>query len=232
MGSSRLPGKVLAKIEDKAILEWIFHRCGLSVKTSGLVLATTDLPADTPLEALAKRWNIPAFRGSESDVLGRYLGAAEMVGADPVIRITADCPLIDPGIIDQAIDAYMAAPADYLYIDGYPNGLGAAEVISLSGLKRAFFATGPSDAYYREHVMTYLTANPDDFLLRIERAPENLFWPELRLCVDEALDLEVVRLVCRHFAPRMDFTAAEIISFLREKTGITAINADVVQKNT
>lgn len=230
MGSSRLPGKVLAEIEGQPILDWVFYRCRRSVNAAGVILATTDMPADDPLESLARRRKVPVFRGSEHDVLRRYVEAAVAFRVDSVIRITADCPLIDPEIIDQAIDAYMAVSADYLYIEGYPNGLGAAEVLSVAALHRAYRATKPSDIYYREHVMTYLTSNPGEFSLCIKKAPSNLFWPELRLCVDEPLDLELVRFVCRQFAPRMDFTATEVISLLRARADMAAINASVVQK--
>lgn len=224
-GSTRLPGKVLAKICDRTLLEYVLYRCKLSAKLAGVMLATTKLKDDDPLELIAHSMKVGIFRGSENDVLERYLKAAELANADVVVRITADCPLIDPDIIDQAIEVYLQSPADYVFISGYPGGLGAAEVLTISSLRRAYEETAPSDTYYREHVMTYLTDNPTKFSLRIKQAPPGVNRPEFKLSVDEQSDLDVVRHICEYFYPRMDFSAHEIIAFLDQHPEISCINA-------
>ncbi|GAB6037194.1 spore coat polysaccharide biosynthesis protein SpsF [Fundidesulfovibrio butyratiphilus] len=230
MGSTRLPGKVLAPLEDFRLLEWVVHRCSLSRAVAGIVLATSDLPADDPLEALAATLGLPVHRGNQHDVLDRYLGAATMADADPVIRITGDCPLIDPQVIDQTLALFSAQAVDYACIDGYPRGLGDVEVFRLSALRKAHESTSPADTYYREHVTTFLVEHPNLFSQRIDRAPRDLEWPEARLCVDEPDDLEAVRMVCRHFAPRKDFDVSEIVALLRSRPDIVARNASVRQK--
>ena len=229
-GSTRLPGKVLAKICDRTLLEYVLYRCKLSAKLAGVMLATTKLKDDDPLELIAHSMKVGIFRGSENDVLKRYIQAAEQVEADVIVRITADCPLIDPEIIDQAIEDYLQCPADYVFITGYPNGLGAAEVLTVSALQRAYEETAPNETYYREHVMTYITDNPIKFSLRIKQAPAELNRPEFNLSVDVKSELDVVRRICEHFYPRMNFSTREIIVFLDEHPEVLSLNTSVKQE--
>jgi len=230
-GSKRLPGKVLASICGISLVEYVILRCQLSIRLGGVILATSNKKRDDLLEDIACSMGIGIYRGSESDVLGRYLKAAETVGSEVIVRITADCPLIDPRIIDQAVDAYRTQPADYVYIRGYPNGLGAAEVLQVRALRRAHAETTQSDTYYREHVMTYLTDNPNKFSINIRSAPEDLSRPEIRLSVDEQPDLDLVRKICEYFYPRRDFGAAEIIEFLDKNPEVAGINAKISQRS-
>jgi spore coat polysaccharide biosynthesis protein SpsF len=230
MASTRLPGKVLARICDSTLLEYVLHRCKLSLELNGVVLATTTLKDDDPLELIGRSMGVGVFRGSESDVLERYILAAEAASVDVIVRITGDSPLIDPGIIDQVIELYLESHCDYVFISGYPNGLGAAEVLTVPSLRRAYEETTVGDTHYREHVMTYLTDNPSKFSLCIKQAPRDLYRPELRLCVDEQPDLDVVRLICEHFYPRRDFSAREIITFLDRHPEVSRINTHVKQK--
>ena len=230
-GSSRLPGKVLAKLADHTVLYYVIRRCQQSRNLRSILVATTRHAADDPVAHLAESLGVGVYRGSENDVLKRYAEAATQVKADPVIRITADCPLIDPAVIDEMIDLYIRYPYDYVFIDGYPRGSDGAEVLSLSSLQRTLEETRPEDTYYREHVMTYLVDHPEKFSLKIEKAPEALRRSDLRLCVDEQADFELVRHVCEHFAPREDFTLLEIIAFLDQHPEIAMLNRHVRQKN-
>lgn len=229
-GSTRLPGKVLKNISGFTMLDWVIYRCGLSRNVKEIVLATSNLIQDDSVAEIGENSGIGVFRGSEIDVLERYVQAAEWAGFDVVVRITADCPLIDPIIIDQAVSIYQESSADYIYIDGYPNGLGAAEILSLSSLKKVMSETAPDELYYREHVMTYITENGTRFLINIQKAPEGLNHPEIRLCVDEKEDLDLVRIVCKKFFPRRDFTTAEIIGFLHDYPEYGQINRHIKQK--
>ncbi|MGD0896511.1 MAG: glycosyltransferase family protein [Thermoguttaceae bacterium] len=229
LSSTRLPGKVLLPLGDFTVLHYVVRRCQLSMKLADVIVATTTNASDDALVGYAKSLGVAVFRGSETDVLERYVGAAVQSQADPIVRITSDCPLIDPGIIDRAVGEYEAAPADYVVIDGYPRGTGDAEVMPLSALQQACERTRPTDAHYREHVMTYLTDHPQEMQLHVVEAPESLRRP-FRLCVDEQADLDVVRCVCDEFSPRIDFTLAEIIAFLDQHPEITARNSHVRQK--
>jgi spore coat polysaccharide biosynthesis protein SpsF (cytidylyltransferase family) len=231
-GSSRLPNKVLLPLSQGSVLDYVISRCLRSGKAKGVVVATTVTASDDPIVETAKRWGVPCFRGSEADVLDRYVRAGEAAGAEQVVRVTADCPLIDPAVIDEVITIFEQNPADYVYIEGMPNGLGAAELMPLATLQRVWTLTRPEDAHAREHVMTYITAHPDQFRLTIRACDPAVHRPDWRLCVDEAADLEVIRRIAAHFAPRTDFSGIEIVRFLDASPTILAINHGVRQRTS
>lgn len=230
MGSTRLPGKVLMELGGSTVLDYVFDRCALSRRAAGMVLATSDCPEDDALERWARARGVRCFRGSRSDVLERFLGAAASVGADPVVRVTGDCPLIDPGIIDAVLELYASRPSDYAFIEGYPRGVDGVEAISLASLRDSAARTGPDETYYREHVMTYIAEHPDRYRVTLAKAPEELRGEEYRLCVDEPADLDLVRAVCDHFLPRREFRLPEILAYLRANPDIARLNAHVRQK--
>ena len=230
MTSTRLPGKVLKDLCGHSVLDYVVRRCQLSRRLAGVVLATTDEPADDCLVAVARSLGIDVFRGSREDVLDRYLNAARCCGADPVIRITSDCPLIEPALIDAVIECYERTDAEFVYTEGFPRGTGDAELVPLAALQKAWDVTRPDEAYYREHVVTYPWRHPDEFRHHVVEAPAEIRKLDYRLCVDEADDLEVVRRICEHFAPRIDFNLAEIVEFLDRNPQVAAINRHVVQK--
>lgn len=214
MGSKRLPGKVLATLSSHTVLEFVIQRCRLSKNTSEIMVATTTLPHDDAVMELAASLGVLVCRGSEDDVLSRYVDAAQLLQASVLIRITADCPMIDPKLIDRVVDMYQHAPADYVFVQGYPIGLGAAELLTVSALRRSLAETSIEEKYYREHVMTYILDHPEKFALHIENAPPEYRKPEIHLSVDEPVDLDIVRRICEHFAPRLDFQTQEILGFL------------------
>lgn len=126
MASSRLPGKVLLPLAGKPALERLIERLKRSNYLDGIVVATTDKPGDEAIEALAKSLGVGCFRGSEDDVLGRVLGAAQSAGADVICEITGDCPLLDWRVVDRGIAEFFAAPLDYAcncLTQSYPLGL-------------------------------------------------------------------------------------------------------------
>ena len=230
MTSTRLPGKVLKELCGQTVLHYVVRRCQLSRRLAGVVLATTDEPADDCLAALAPALGVGVFRGSRDDVLDRYLHAAEGAGADPVIRITSDCPLIEPAIIDDVLESFQRTSAEYIYADGFPRGTGDVELVALAALQRTWNETRPDETYYREHVLTYPLRHPERFRRHVVNAPPEIRPLDYRLCVDEADDLEVVRRICGHFAPQLDFNLAEVLAFLEQNPEIAAINRHVVQK--
>ena len=172
-GSTRLPGKVLKPLAGHTVLRYVIERCRLSRSLADVIVATTVEPADDAIETYCQSLGVPVYRGSQEDVLLRYVEAAAWSHADPIVRITSDCPLIEPSLIEQALAAYRGNPADYLFIEGYPRGTGDIELMTLPALRRALIETQPDQAYYREHVMTYLTDHPEAFTLSISRAGES-----------------------------------------------------------
>ncbi len=160
MGSTRLPGKVLAEIAGVPMLVRTFERARRAATVDDWIVATTSDPADDTLEALCVEHGYRLFRGSVEDVLDRYHGAAVEAGADVVVRLTADCPLIDPALVDLTVRAFLDAspPADLVVnrLPGartYPIGLDV-EVVSFAALDRAWREA--VEPHQREHVLPYL----------------------------------------------------------------------------
>lgn len=155
MGSSRLPAKVLKQLGGRSVIEHVLTRARRAPGADIVCVATTVEAADDAIASAAESLGFPVFRGSESDVLGRYAGAAEMVKADVIVRITCDCPLIDPGVVGQAIRELKERNADYVAQEWneWPQGIGC-EVFPRALLDRA--AAEASDAYDREHVTPWI----------------------------------------------------------------------------
>lgn len=232
MTSTRLPGKVLMEAAGRALIEHHLNRLKRARNLDAVVLATTVNATDDPLAAAAARIGMPVFRGDEVDVLGRFAGAAAMMEADVVVRVTADCPLIDPELIDALIDA-RSGGADYLWIDvsRWPRGFDA-EVFARDLLDEA--DRNATDAYEREHVTPYIYRRPERFRLGPPSAPAPGEWDDpARLCVDEAADLDLVRRILDELVPtKPNFDRRDIRETLRRHPGWTAINRDVAQKKS
>jgi len=230
MTSSRLPGKILMKLGDETVLHYVIRRCQQSRRIVEVVLATTDERADDPVVEFAKSMGIRCYRGSRNDVLDRYVKTAVAVAADPVIRITSDCPFIEPTVIDQVVEAFETSGADFVYTSGFPRGTGDAELLTFAALQRSLEATRPEDDYYREHVITYPWRHPEQFSHRIVEAEQKFKEADYRLCIDEKDDLDAMSQIAEHFAPRFDFSLTEILAFLADHLEIAALNRHVAQK--
>ena len=159
-GSTRLPGKILYSVKDKTLLEFGIERIKKAKLVNQIIVATTTLDRDDVIEDIAKKCGVEVFRGSEEDVLARYYYAARYNNVQTVIRITSDCPLIDPNIIDLAINEYERTQCDILTNvpnNGekltYPRGMDV-EIFSMKLLEDAFF--NAEKKYEREHVTPYL----------------------------------------------------------------------------
>jgi UDP-2,4-diacetamido-2,4,6-trideoxy-beta-L-altropyranose hydrolase len=160
-GSTRLPGKVLKLLAGKTVLEHVLTRCRSVAGVDAVVCATTDKPADDPIAAEAARLGVTVFRGDESDVLDRYLGAARLVEADIIMRVTSDCPLIDPAVCAAVLALRAATGADYASNNMprlFPHGLDC-EAFTRHGLELA--AASATDPYDREHVTPWLRRQPE-----------------------------------------------------------------------
>jgi spore coat polysaccharide biosynthesis protein SpsF (cytidylyltransferase family) len=211
--SQRLPGKVLADLCGDPVLAWVVQRCRASQLAGAVAVLTSDGAGDDSVAALAAQLGAPVYRGSEPDVLQRYVDAARFFAAPLLVRITADCPFIDPAIIDEVIELGRRHPADYVCVRDYPEGIGAVELLRSRALRRVLERTTPAQTYYREHVMTYLVDHPQDFDLYTVAAPAHLQRPQLRFSIDTAEDLERARRLARFFHPARTFRLAEILAW-------------------
>lgn len=162
MTSTRLPGKVLADVGGMPLLQRVIERLQASKLLDEIVIATTTNRQDDPVDALGRQQGVAVFRGDELDVLGRVLQASERAKADVIVRITADCPVIDPGIVDDCIRLRTERGVDYasnVNVRTFPDGLDT-EVIRIEALRKA--AQEASDPILREHVTPYIRgARPD-----------------------------------------------------------------------
>ncbi|MEI8037282.1 MAG: glycosyltransferase family protein [Verrucomicrobiota bacterium] len=215
MTSSRLPGKVMLDVLGRPLLELLVERLQQSSALDGICLATTDRPTDDGLEELARRMGILCFRGSEDDVLMRVLGAAEFAQAEVIVEITADCPLMDPAVIDRVVDNYRNSKRDYVSNTlqrTYPDGLDV-QVFATDVLRRvAALTDNPRD---REHVSCYIYEHPDMFTLaNVASGLPERFW-NIRLTVDYRHDFERIRAIFEALYPGNPvFSLAEICGHL------------------
>ena len=228
MGSTRLPGKVLADIGGVPMLQRVIDRTKAVQAIDDLVVATTMNPEDDALAEWLEESNIACFRGSSDDVLARFVDAATERNGELIVRVTADDPLKDPDIMSQLIARMQQDPLlDYASntIDPtWPEGLDM-EVIRLSALKHAHReATLRSD---REHVTPFIWNRPATFRLVNIRFEKDLsHW---RLTVDKPADLELIRMIFSRFADNPLVRFQEIVSWLEERPELLAINAGTIR---
>ena len=230
MGSSRLPGKVLADVHGRPMLQWLLDRLCAVKLIDEIVVATTLSPEDNVLVDWLSKKNVAYFRGSEDDVLERFYECAKIHQAELVIRITADDPLKDPGIITQAIRMVADNPGlDYCSNSinpSYPEGLDI-EVFRFSALEKSFQEARLSSE--REHVTPYIWKNPDLFnVASLEFDRDLSHW---RWTVDKPNDLQFIRAVYYEFINQPLAPFSEIISFLERNPKIVAINIESAVRN-
>ena len=191
MGSMRLPGKVLKDLEGETVLARVVNRLRRSQLINEVLVATTDRPADDVIVKECRSLSVLVSRGDENDVLDRYFRAAQLAKAEVVVRITSDCPLIDPEITDKTIAAFLEHAPDYAsnaLVRTYPRGLDT-EVVSVSALGRAW--QGARKRYEREHVTPYIYEHPAEFKLLSVTGDAD--YSGHRWTVDTPEDLEFVR---------------------------------------
>ncbi len=232
MASSRLPGKVLAEIGGEPMLMHVVRRARRAQTVHEVVVATTVDPSDDPVAALCAERGVQFTRGHPTDVLDRYYQAAREFGAEVIVRLTADCPLLDPNLVDETVRAFLRAdpPVDFAAnrIPGdrtYPIGLDT-EVCSFAALEDAWqHADRP---YQREHVMPYLYEVPGRF--RVLHLKHSRDLGNLRWAVDTPQDLEFVRQVFARLGGRSDFTWLDVLALVEREPELSRINAGVKHK--
>jgi len=234
LGSTRLPRKVLEPIEGRPMLARVLERVARSPGIERVVLAIPEGERDEPLAELAGELGVPVFRGPEHDVLARYLGAARAHGIDPVVRITSDCPLLDPELVGATLAAFRERrerdPVDLLANTvprRWPRGLDT-EVVSLAAL--AELDRVEDDPAVREHVTLGIYRRPERFRVAGLAAEEDL--SRLRWTVDTPEDLALVREVYRELLPVHGplFGWREVVALLDRRPELSALNARVRQK--
>jgi len=226
MGSTRLPGKVMKPLAGRTLIEVLISRLRKAKALDEVLVATTTEKTDDVLAAHCKSKKIPVFRGSSEDVLKRYVDACRKYSASVVVRITGDCPLADPQLVDSLIRSFAKQKIDYLSNTNppsYPDGLDI-EVFTFEALEKA--ADRASSGYQREHVTPYIYqsgnfktgnfANQDDF-------------SKERWTVDESNDLKVVDDIFQHFSPRIDFSWKEVMELRKKNPKIFLWNRHLVR---
>lgn len=233
MTSTRLPGKVLKTVLGKPLLAYQLERLRRVKSADGLVVATTTNDTDEPIVALCQELGVAVYRGSETDVLSRYYEAAQVHQADAIVRVTSDCPLIDPDVLETLIQFYRAHADQYDYVSNslgdpptFPRGLDT-EVFSMNALAEAHTcATHPAE---REHVTPYLYRRPEYYRLHGITHPVNL--SHHRWTVDTPEDFELIERILSALYPiNPRFGMADVLALLEEHLDWMALNAHISQK--
>ena len=227
MGSTRLPGKVLMDIVGEPMLARVVERTRRARTLDEVLVATTVQPGDDPIEQLCQSRDWECFRGSERDVLDRYYQAARAYQAGAVVRITGDCPLIDPGIVDRVVREFhdrqplLEYATNFVPVRTYPRGLDT-QVIRLDVLERLW--RDDEHPAWREHVTYYIDLKPE--LFNVHNVVNDVDYSHLRWTVDTAEDLCFVRQVYGHFAHDR-FEWDEVLRVLSENPEWIDINRGV-----
>ena len=224
MGSTRLPGKVLKTIVNKPMIELLLTRLSRSNELDEIVVATSEEKQNDHLQAVVESLGFRCTRGSEKDVLSRFYESAKFVGADVIVRITGDCPLVDSTLVDECIKSYKNSNVDYfsnINPATYPDGLDI-EVTSFESIERANDET--SSKSDREHVTPYIR-NSDSFLKSSIQHTEDL--SNLRWSVDEPEDLIVVTNVFEHFSPNIFFDWKQVLELRRLHPKLFQVNQKI-----
>lgn len=226
MGSSRLPGKSLAEIENRPMLWHVIRRVKRATLVDRVVVATSTASADDVIEKMCRENDVPCHRGSENDVLDRYYHAARAEKAAQVVRITADCPLIDPELIDRVVRRFQRGDLDYAsnaMVRSYPDGLDT-EIFSFSALERAWHEAGKSSE--REHVTPYLRS--EKFRTANVENDSTSLYQHCRWTVDEAEDLEFIRAVYKAFREKENFGMKDVFELIEKTPGLEKMNSEIV----
>ena len=227
MGSTRLPGKVLADIHGHAMLLHVVRRTEAAETLDRVVIATTTDPADDAIEAWCGEHKVSCFRGNETDVLDRYYQTACRYNAEAVVRITSDCPMIDPQIVDKTVSAFLSEQPDYAsntHVRTYPRGLDT-EVITFAALQRSWIEA--RHPYQRTHVTPYIYENPG--LFKILSVTGETDHSAYRWTVDTREDLELVRAVYSRLRSET-FSFSDALNLMKREPELAEINRSVPQK--
>ncbi len=232
MGSTRLPGKIMMDINGRPMLWHVFFRLKRARLLDDVVVVTTTGSGDDVVEVFCGMNQMQCFRGNEHDVLDRYYQAAKVFHADVLVRITADCPLIDPATTDQVVDALLRnkdgfCGAANIVHRTYPRGLDV-EAFSFVAIEKAWKMT--AQPYEREHVTIYFYEHPEFFKVCSVEQARDLSW--MRWTVDQMDDLHFIKEVYRLMQAQGKefFDCSDVVALLKQYPDLQKLNASVMQK--
>lgn len=230
IASTRLPGKILYPLAGVPMIGQIVQRLRRAQRVDEVVIATTDSPTDQVVVDLGQRLGVRVHRGPVEDISERLRGAA--AGADTVVQITGDCPLVDPGLVDAAVELLEREQADYvsnsLHACTYPIGFDVRAFTMEALLRSIALSDDPID---RVHGSYFIARRPDLFHQVGWDAPTELRYDGLRLTVDEPADYELVHRIYEELASQKpDFGVAEVIALVQQNPSLAQINSAVQQK--
>lgn len=226
MGSTRLPNKVMKSVVGRPMIELLLTRLRRSKELKQIVVATSVDDRNEPLVSLVRSLGYACEQGSENDVLERYIQTAKRHQADVVVRITGDCPLVDPELVDECVRRFRAADVDYfsnIAPPTYPDGLDI-EVVTLAALERAAKESGKP--YDHEHVTPYVR---ESGLFRTAAMQNDIDLSMLRWTVDESADLEVITKVFEHFTPEIGFGWRQVLDLYNNYPQLFAANQQIIR---
>ena len=225
MGSSRLPGKVLMKLDEKCtVLEYVVKQISQSKLVNKVIIATTDLEQDDVIQKKANELGIECFRGSSDNVLDRYYECAKKFGLDDILRITSDCPLIDPNIVDKVVEKYLTKDYDYVsntLIRTFPIGTDS-EIFSFDILEKSW--QNASLLSEKEHVTPYIINKKNGF--RLGNIKNELNVGQLRLTLDRIEDYELIKKIVKKIERRPIFMK-DVLKLFSEEPELVKINAHI-----
>lgn len=230
MASVRLPGKVLMDLGGRPALEFLIERINSLEEIDKIIVATTTENTDNILAEYVQSIGVGLYRGSDSDVLGRITEAAKNSGYDYVVKLGADCPLIDPSILAKIIEISNVKNVDFIsntIIRSFPDGMDCG-IVTLEALIRA--ENEAKDLLEREHTSLYIRRHPELFSTINLYAPKNLNWPELGLTLDTIDDLKLLNEICLNFPKKYIFSCTDILNFLRKNPDFLKLNSQVTRK--
>lgn len=235
MGSERLPGKVIKPILGQPMILYILNRLKKSKYIDEIVLATSQEKKEEPLIDVVSENGYKVFRGEEDNVLKRYVDTYKKYGGDIIIRVTGDCPFIDPVIVDNVITYFVANNYNYVRLD-VPNSFIRGfdvEIFSKEALLKAFQEVSLLEEEevnrFREHVTLYMYENKSKFKIGYVKGSD-FYNKDYRLCVDTEEDFKLMNYIFDYFKDEY-VSAKEVINFLDKNKQVAYINKDIKQKN-
>jgi spore coat polysaccharide biosynthesis protein SpsF len=229
MGSRRLPGKALMDLGGETALARVLRRVKRATLVAQVIVATSTSSLDDQILHECDRYDVECFRGSELDVLDRYYKAANAYRVDTIARITADCPLIDPTLVDETLCVFQDQRVDYAsnaIQRTYPRGLDV-EVFTLVGLKLAW--QNAVKPYEREHVTPYFYEHPE--LFRLASVVGTVDYSKYRWTLDTGEDLHLLRTIYERFEGNDSFTWRDVIALMDREPQLAELNCNIVQKS-
>lgn len=227
MGSSRLPGKILKSLGKLDVLKYVTDRCKRIMNIQEVIVATSVLPQDDAVEKWCLNNGIACFRGSEDDVLDRYIQCAEQYNPDYVMRVTADCPFVDFEVATEIVKQMKSNPVDIVDLQGeMPRGL-AVELISYKALQ--YINEHGHENRHREHVTYYAYEFKEEFTRIAYETPIDRRHPELRITLDTDADYQLIQAIAEHFNDCY-VSSKDVIQYLLEHPKIASLNEHIDQK--